>query len=248
MVDIDRFDRKWESGIVTTQGQRFKNGRSPQIRLTISWQFSLVSIRLGVGSGQKQFVMTQGTTPVDYLGLGRQLASLLGASLEGASADAMKELARAYDPLANEARINAEVFIFHKYLVVQACVGAFPESHAERVIGGLFAALNEKATRLAFSQERQDAMEQMWRMRAQQFDASFTKDREHFFDEAADPAYWKLSIAKFCQNVCEMEPPPDIWAGSKGPSHEASQCVTAAIDQLVSAMSEMNRFYFSRLA
>jgi hypothetical protein len=106
--------------------------------------------------------MTQAATPVDYLGLGRQLAGLLGESLEGVSADAMKELARAYDPSATEARISAEVFIFHKYLIVQACVGAFPVSHVERVVGGLFAALNEKATGLEFSQERQNAMEQMW--------------------------------------------------------------------------------------
>ena len=52
----------------------------------------------------------------EYLGLGRQLAGLLGSCLEGASGDAMRELARAYDPSANEARISAEVFIFHKYL------------------------------------------------------------------------------------------------------------------------------------
>ena len=133
--------------------------------------------------------MTQAATPVDYLGLGRQLAGLLGASLEGDSADAMKELARAYDPSANEARISAEVFIFHKYLIVQACVGAFPESHVERVIGGLFAALNEKATGLQFSQERQNAMEQMWHMRAKHFDAHLKKDREHYLQEPADPTY-----------------------------------------------------------
>lgn len=192
--------------------------------------------------------MTQASTPVDYIGLGHQLASLLGASLEGTSADAMKELARAYDPSASEARISAEVFIFHKYLVVQACIGAFPESHVERVIGGLFAALNEKATGLALSSERQMAMEQMWQMRAQQFDAPFRKDRERIFDEAADPTYWKQSISRFCENVCELEHPPDIWAGRNGPSHHASYCVTAAIDQLVSAMSEMNRLHFSHLS
>lgn len=192
--------------------------------------------------------MTQAATPVDYLGLGRQLAGLLGESLEGASADAMKELARAYDPSATEARISAEVFIFHKYLIVQACVGAFPALHVERVVGGLFVALNEKATGLEFSQERQSAMEQMWQMRAKQFDAPFTNDREHFLDEAADPTYWKQSITRFCQNVSELEHPPDIWAGGKGPSHEASQCVTASIDRLVSAMSEMNRLHFCHLA
>lgn len=189
--------------------------------------------------------MTPSSVPTDYLGMGRQLAGLLGSSLEGDSADALKELARAYDPSANEARISAEVFLFHKYLIVQACVGVFPESHIERVIGGLFAALNEKASGLEFSQERQNAMEQMWQMRAKQFDAPFTKDREHFLDEGSDGVYWKQSIVQFCHNVREVEHPPDIWAGGKGPSHTASQTVTAAMDRLISAMREMTRLHFS---
>src|SRR5262245_53941721 len=123
--------------------------------------------------------MAPSSVPVDYLEIGRQLAGLLGSSLEGPSGEALKELARAYDPSASEARISAEVFLFHKYLIVQTCVGMFPEAQVERVIGGLFAALNEKATTLEFSQERQDAMEEMWRMRAKQFDSPFTRDREH---------------------------------------------------------------------
>ncbi|MDQ1292110.1 MAG: hypothetical protein QG615_1921, partial [Nitrospirota bacterium] len=40
---------------------------------------------------------------LEYLGLGRQIARLLGSSLEGASADALRELALAYDPSANDA-------------------------------------------------------------------------------------------------------------------------------------------------
>lgn len=55
--------------------------------------------------------MTQRAEPTDYLGIGRQLARLLGSSLEGPSGEALKELARAYDPSANEARISAEVFL-----------------------------------------------------------------------------------------------------------------------------------------
>ncbi|HKC96353.1 MAG TPA: hypothetical protein VKB81_20260, partial [Nitrospira sp.] len=94
--------------------------------------------------------MTQPAMPNDYLALGRQLAGLLGSSLEGPSGEALKELARAYDPSANESRISAEVFLFHKYLIVQTCVGMFPEAEVERVIGGLFAALNERATGLEF--------------------------------------------------------------------------------------------------
>jgi len=192
--------------------------------------------------------MTQPTMPNDYLGIGRQLAGLLGSSLEGPSGEALKELARAYDPSANEARISAEVFLFHKYLIVQTCVGMFPEAEVERVIGGLFAALNERATGLEFSQERQDAMEQMWQMRAKQFDQPFTQDREHFLDEAGDGVFWKRSITQFCQNVREIEHPPDIWAGGKGPSHKASISVTETVDYLVSAMTEMSRLHFGTAA
>ena len=192
--------------------------------------------------------MAFSSVPVDYLEIGRQLAGLLGSSLEGPSGDALKELARAYDPSASEARISAEVFLFHKYLIVQTCVGMFPEAQVERVIGGLFAALNEKATRLEFSQERQDAMEEMWRMRAKQFDNPFTQDREHFLDEGSDGVYWKQSIGRFCKNVREVDNPPDIWAGGQGPSHKASATVTETVDRLVSAMEEMSRLHFGDAA
>lgn len=192
--------------------------------------------------------MTRSSVPADFLDLGRQLAGLLGSSLEGPSGDALKELARAYDPTANESRISAEVFLFHKYLIVQTCVGMFPQTEVERVIGGLFAALNERMTGLDFSRERQDAMEQMWQMRAKQFDRPFNEDREHFLDEGGDGIYWKQSINRFCQNVREIENPPDIWAGGKGPSHQASARVTETIERLVSAMTEMSRLHFGSAA
>ncbi len=192
--------------------------------------------------------MNQSSVPTDYLQIGRQLALLLGSSLEGPSGEALKELARAYDPSANESRISAEVFLFHKYLIVQSCVGMFPESQVERVIGGLFAALNERAAGMDFSPERQQAMEQMWQMRARQFDQPFTRDREHFLNEGDDQVYWKQSLTQFCKNVREIENPPDIWAGGKGPSHKASATVTEAIDRLVSAMGEMSRLHFGSAA
>ncbi len=188
------------------------------------------------------------STPTDYLQLGRQLALLLGTSLEGPSGEALKELARAYDPSANESRISAEVFLFHKYLIVQSCVGMFPESQVERVVGGLFAALNERAAGMDFSRERRDAMEQMWLMRAKQFDQPFTRDREDFLHAPGDGIYWKQSLTQFCRNVREIDNPPDIWAGGQGPSHKASATVTEAIDRLVSAMSEMSRLHFGPAA
>lgn len=182
---------------------------------------------------------------VEYLGLGRQLARLLGSCLEGASSDELRELARAYDPSANDARISAEVFLFHKYLLMQACVGVFPASEVDYVVGGLFAALNERASGLEFSAERQQAMEQMWQQRAAQFDRPFSLDRVEFLDEGSGPIHWKQTIGRFCQNVREVDNPPDIWAGADGPSHAASRSVTATLDHMVSALGEMNRLHFS---
>ncbi|HSQ50339.1 MAG TPA: hypothetical protein VLL94_03640 [Nitrospiraceae bacterium] len=181
----------------------------------------------------------------EYLGIGRQLARLLGSCLEGASGDELRELARVYDPSANEARISAEVFLFHKYLLMQACVGVFPTSEVDYVVGGLFAALNERASGLEFSSERQTAMEQMWQERAAQFDQPFSQDREEFLNEGSGPTHWKQTIGRFCQNVRQIDNPPNIWAGTDGPSHAASHSVTAALDQMVSALGEMSRLHFN---
>jgi hypothetical protein len=181
----------------------------------------------------------------EYLGLGRQLARLLGSCLEGASGDVLRELARAYDPSASEARISAEVFLFHKYLLMQSCVGMFPESEVDHIVGGLFAALNERANGMEFSPERQQAMEQMWQLRAAQFDQPFSQDRVQFLEEGSGPIHWKQTIVRFCENVREIENPPNIWAGADGPSHAASRSVTAALDHMVSALGEMNRLHFS---
>jgi hypothetical protein len=186
--------------------------------------------------------------PAEYLGLGRQLARLLGSCLEGASGDVFRELARAYDPSANEARISAEVFLFHKYLLMQSCVGVFPESEVDYIVGGLFAALNERASGLEFSPERQKAMEHMWQLRAAQFDQPFSQDRVQFLDKESGPIHWKQTIVRFCQNVREIESPPNIWVGADGPSQAASRSVTAALDQMVSALGEMNRLHFSGAA
>ena len=181
----------------------------------------------------------------EYLGIGRQLAHLLGSCLEGASGDLLRELARAYDPTANEARISAEVFLVHKYLLIQSCVGVFPESEVDHIVGGLFAALNERANGMEFSPERQKAMEQMWQLRVAQFDQPFSEDRADFLHEGSGQIHWKQTIARFCQNVREVDNPPNIWAGADGPSQAASRSVTAVLDHMVAALGEMNRLHFS---
>ena len=112
---------------------------------------------------------------VEYLDIGRRIVPLLGSALGGPSAEALRELAHAYDPSADDSRISAEVFLFHKYLLMQACVGVFPEAHVDHVVGGLFAALNERASGLELGPERQQAMEAVWQRRAGQFEHHFHK-------------------------------------------------------------------------
>lgn len=182
---------------------------------------------------------------VEYLDIGRRIVPLLGSALGGPSAEALRELARVYDPSADDSRISAEVFLFHKYLLMQACVGVFPHAQVDHIVGGLFAALNERASGLGLGMDRQRAMEAMWQVRAGQFDPLFPKDRQHFQDKASGAIHWKQTIGRFCQNVHEMADPPDIWSGTDGPSHLASQSVTAALDQMVSVLGEINRLHFS---
>lgn len=179
-----------------------------------------------------------------YLTIGRQLARLLGASLQEAPAESLRELARAYHPSAQESRISAELFLLYKYLLVQACVGVFPDEETEPVVAGLFAALNERAAGLAFDAGRQAAMERMWQLRAGQFDQPFGEDRMHFL-AASDALHWKRTIFQFCQNVHEMTDPPDIWAGTGGPSQQASRSVTETLDHMLTAVHEMRRLHFS---
>jgi hypothetical protein len=180
----------------------------------------------------------------EYLGLGRQIMPLLGSALAGPSAEALRELALAYAPTVDESRVSAEIFLFHKYLLVQACVGVFPEAQVNCIVGGLFAALNERASGINLGAERQQAMEEMWQLRAGQFDQSFSQDQVQLLDEGSGPIHWKQTIGQFCQNVRESESPPDIWAGADSPSHIASYSVTAALDQMVSGLEEINRLQF----
>lgn len=184
-------------------------------------------------------------TNAEYLDLGRCIVPLLGSALGGPSAEALRELARAYDPSADDSLISAEVFLFHKYFLMQACVGVFPEAHVDHVAGGLFAALNERASGLELGPDRQQAMEAVWQQRAGQFERSFSQDRVLLLDEGAGLAHWKKTIGRFCQNVRAMESPPDLWVGNDGPSYLASHSVTIALDQMLVALGEINRLHFS---
>ena len=181
----------------------------------------------------------------EYLNIGRQLAQLLGASLQEAPAESLRELARAYDPSADESRICAEVFLFYKYLLVQACVGVFHDSDINQIVAGFIAALNERAAGLEFDSERQAAMERLWQSRAGEYDRPFGEDRVHFLDAAADAPHWKNTIMQFCQHVREVANPPDIWSGTNGPSQKASRSVTSALDQMIAAIGEMKRLHFA---
>jgi hypothetical protein len=109
------------------------------------------------------------------------------------------------------------VFLFHKYVLIQACVGVFPTSEVDYVVGGLCAALNERASGLELSTERQQAMEQMWQQRTAQFTRPFSQDRIEFVEEGSGPIHCKQTIVRFCQNVREIDNPPDIWVRGRWP-------------------------------
>lgn len=183
-------------------------------------------------------------TEAEYLEIGRRIMPLLGVALAGPSGEALRELALAYDSAADESHVSAEVFLFHKYLLVQACVGVFPEAQVDHVTGGFFAALNERVAGLVLSPERQQAMEKMWQLRAGQFDQSFSHDQRQLLDEMSGSLYWKETISQFCRNVHGKADFPDIWAESNGPSYAASQSVTAVLDQMISGLEEINRAHF----
>jgi hypothetical protein len=91
-------------------------------------------------------------------------------------------------------------------------------------------------------------MERIWRQRARQFDPSFSEDRADFLDAGLSSFNWKETIFRFCQNVREIESPPDIWAGADGPSQAASRSVTAAFSQMLADLGEINRLHFSGAA
>lgn len=184
-------------------------------------------------------------TKAEYLTLGQQILPLLGSALAGPSAKALGKLARDQHISVDEARINAEVFLFHKYLLMQACVGVFPEPYVDQIVGGLFAALNERANGLEFSSERQQAMEDLWRLRAEQFDHFFMQDQQALLDERAQPIYWKEMISQFCRNVRDNVEQPDMWAGSDRPSHLASQSVTTVLAEMMATLEEINHEHFS---
>ena len=164
--------------------------------------------------------------------------------MQGPLSDRLRELARAYDPEANDATVSAEVFLFNKYLLVQACVGVFPTSEAEYVVGGLVAALNERARELALSSERQQAMEEVWQARAREFEPAFMHDRESVVGRESVGIAWEHMIDRFCLNVREFERPPDIWAGVDGPSHRASHSMTEEFDRMCSALEDLNQLHF----
>jgi len=183
----------------------------------------------------------------EYLALGRRIALLLGSAMQGPLADRLRELARAYDPGAHEARISAEVFLFNKYLLVQACSGVFPKVEVEYVVGGLVAALNERAGELELSRDRQQAMEQVWQARVGEFEPAFIRDQARNSDPTSAADEWLEMITRFCWNIREFEHPPDIWAGADGPSHLASRSVTEEFDRMYLALEEQNRLHFSEM-
>jgi len=149
----------------------------------------------------------------EYLGLGRQLAHLLGSCLEGASGDVLRELARAYDPSANEARISAEVFLFHKYLLMQSCVGVFPNRRSTTSSGDCSRRLNERASVLELSPSGKRRWSRCGSCGAAQFDQPFSRIESNFLMKGQVPSTGNRRSSGFARTCVKSKTLPTFGPG-----------------------------------
>lgn len=176
---------------------------------------------------EKWFTKEQTSMPVDYDSLGKELVGLLSESLKAESVDALKKLAQAWQPLADERSIDREVFILHKFLLVQACACVLsapevPESVIKKVVTAFYAPLNAILggdiqpplyvteyirSRIGADGDTLSAMEKLWVTRASQYDEPFTLDREEYFENRPGHLPWKRLIVRFMQNLKETSNP-----------------------------------------
>ena len=140
---------------------------------------------------RKWFTKGRASTPVeiDYARLGRELVHLLSESLQGESADALKRLVRTWQPLADEKIIDLEVFLFHKFLLVQACAGSsIPQSVSDRVIATFYESLaqvgrgGDTQSPVGTEANTLASLERLWVTRAHQYEEPFALDLEEYFE------------------------------------------------------------------
>lgn len=157
---------------------------------------------------------TQGTVSrsveIDYACLGRELVQLLSGGLQSASADSLKRLVQIWQPIADEKTIDLEVFLFHKFLLVQACAGpSISQSISDRVIAAFYASLEQVGrggdTQPPFGIEADTlaSLERLWVTRANQYEEPFALDLKEFSENRPGHLPWSRLIVRFMRNFRE---------------------------------------------
>ena len=182
------------------------------------------------------------STPVevDYARLGGSLVGLLSASLEPDglySVESLKRLAQDWQPLADERTIDREVFLFHMFLLVQACADASPnQSVINRVVAAFYPSLEQALvgdiqpplyvteffrSRIGTHPDTLAELRSVWVTRANQYEEPFALDLEEYFENRPGHLPWKRLILSFMQNFREPQL-QDIW-------REATESVPASV-------------------
>ncbi len=152
--------------------------------------------------------------------LGFQLVGCLsGIIKEGPSVTALKKLAQTVDPEVGQPILDIEVFIFHKFLVVQACAGRFPQNVVNSAVDafcsslqlvlsqnieGHLDALEGIRSLVRTDRSSLDALEKLWVIRARQYDEPFASDLDEYLQNSPGHMPWKRLLVSFMSNFGEV--------------------------------------------
>jgi len=139
----------------------------------------------------------------------------------------LRTLAQTWQPLADERRIDLEIFVLYKLLLVQVCKGILSgpevqESTINKVFAAFYGALEPALgkdlestlyvteyiqSRIGADPKRLSALEDLWVTRSNRYNEPFVLDREEYFENRPSHLPWKRMIGRFMQNFRETSDP-----------------------------------------
>ena len=195
---------------------------------------------------------------------GPLVGCLSGALRRSPSVPALKELAQTIDPSLEQRVLDTEVFIFHKFLVVQVLVvqawaGNFPQKVTNSAVAAFYSSLQlvlsqdfegclyvseyirslVRADRSAF-----DALERLWVVRARQYEEPFAIDWEEYLKHPPNHLPWKRLVVSFMSNFGEVSGSlHDVLAATPGATH-ACICVSMSFGVLLPEVGKIIRSHY----
>lgn len=148
-------------------------------------------------------------TEEDCLRLGARLVVVLSVSIEPdvTTVKLLKDEAKKWAPDLPEVKIELEIFLFHKFLLVQA----LPPS--QKILGAFYKALDEIMThpesplyvsrfiqaRIKTSPEALATFEQGWITRAKYYEGPFEQDNHEWLEKGKSEGYipWQRTLLAF---------------------------------------------------